>query len=123
LRINRNKKECVDIIYPDNCSDASAQDLAYCEGFIARIFSTNNIRIKITINTTLKLVETNVPELKQYLDVVLKAKKPYNLYSQFNNLLFNKSTLKIHKQDKIYEINIQESGIYPDFTWIITKPS
>jgi hypothetical protein len=123
LKINKDKLECVDIVYPTNCPDVSAQDLAYCEGFISRLLSVSKREIKIKFNTSLRLVETNVAELKQYLDIVLKANKLNNLYGQFNKLFFNQRTLKLIKQDKLYEINIQEQGTFPDFTWIITKPA
>lgn len=113
----------MDIVYPINCPDASAQDLAYCEGFISRLLSVSKREIKIKFNTSLRLVETNVAELKQYLDIVLKANKLNNLYSQFNKLLFDQGKLKLIKQDKLYEIDVQELGTYPDFTWIIKKPA
>lgn len=41
--------------------------------------------------------------------------------SSLKKLLFDNKTLKLIKEDILYEIDTQERGTYPGFTWVITK--
>lgn len=123
MKSSEKNKIFVDIIYPCDSNDASADDLALCEGFIAKILLSSETTIKITINTSLRLIESNDPSVKQYLDLILKSKRINSLYRQFKNLLFDQKILKLSQNERIYEINIREAGVYPDFTWMINKIS
>lgn len=121
MKNSEKSKIFVDIIYPSDSNDASAHDLALCEGFIAKILLSSETTIKITINTSLHLVESNDSSVKQYLDLILKSKRINSFYTQFKNILFDQKTLKLSQNELLYEINIQEAGVYPDFTWLINK--
>jgi hypothetical protein len=121
LKSNEKDKVFVDIIYPPNGEDASAQDLALCEGFISRILSSTRDAINVSINSSMRLVESNEPNVKLYLDLILKSKKINNFYIQFKNLLHDRKTLRLRKNGIFIDITIKENGVYPDFNWLINK--
>lgn len=118
-----NKNE-ITIVIPDGTATMETREQKVIELFITDLLSalTGKKYLKISYEKRHNIFSCNDRDVKELLRMIVQLKMLNDFYTQFKNMLFNNKTLKLVKQNQIYEIDIQESGNYPDFTWIITKP-
>lgn len=109
------------IIIPENAILVT-EHLKLCEIFLTTLSKVllKSTPIKIEYESKSDRFICKDPQLKQVLTIISKGKMLDDFYQQLSNLFLDEHILKVRFSNKFYRIAFNESGNYPDFTWVIT---